>query len=53
MVISPLLALQQDQIDDLRAEMSEKEAVRISSAETERQHERALRPVPRGHRGGA
>jgi ATP-dependent DNA helicase RecQ len=48
LVISPLLALQQDQIAGLVARTGEQVAVRISSAETPRQQEESLRAVREG-----
>jgi ATP-dependent DNA helicase RecQ len=42
LVVSPLLALQQDQIDAIEAAPGDVHAARISSAETERQREEAL-----------
>jgi ATP-dependent DNA helicase RecQ len=48
LVISPLLALQQDQITGLNARAGTTIAVRISSAETPRQQEEALAAVRSG-----
>jgi ATP-dependent DNA helicase RecQ len=45
LVISPLLALQQDQIAGLNGRAGQQVAVRISSAETPRQQEEVLRQV--------
>lgn len=42
LVVSPLLALQQDQIDAIEAAPGDLHAARISSAETERQREETL-----------
>jgi len=47
-VVSPLLALQQDQRDALRAQLSHEQAVRISSAETPRQRTAALEALAAG-----
>lgn len=43
LVISPLLALQQDQLTQLNASHQRARAARVSSAETDRQREEALR----------
>jgi ATP-dependent DNA helicase RecQ len=48
LVISPLLALQQDQLSQLNAGHVRARAVRISSAETERQRTEALRAAAAG-----
>jgi ATP-dependent DNA helicase RecQ len=48
LVISPLLALQQDQIAGLVARTGEQIAVRISSAETPRQQEESLQAIRDG-----
>jgi ATP-dependent DNA helicase RecQ len=47
-VVSPLLALQQDQIDGIEASDAEAHAVRISSAEGERERREALRRLADG-----
>jgi ATP-dependent DNA helicase RecQ len=47
-VISPLLALQRDQIDSLEARGEQTRAVRLSSAETRAQRARALEDVADG-----
>jgi ATP-dependent DNA helicase RecQ len=48
-VISPLLALQRDQIDNLAESGERTRAVRVSSAETSAQQEEALEAVESGH----
>jgi ATP-dependent DNA helicase RecQ len=48
LVISPLLALQQDQIAGLNARAGQEVAVRISSAETPRQQDEALTAIRSG-----
>jgi ATP-dependent DNA helicase RecQ len=48
LVVSPLLALQQDQIEGLLSGGEETRAFRISSQETERQRQRALEAVASG-----
>ena len=48
LVISPLLALQQDQIEGLLSGGEQTRAFRISSEETEGQHDRALAAVASG-----
>ena len=48
-VVSPLLALQQDQIDGIEESGAGVEAVRLSSAETDREREEALERLSAGH----
>jgi ATP-dependent DNA helicase RecQ len=48
-VVSPLLALQQDQIDSLLSAVPDLQAVRLSSAETEAERRQALSALSEGH----